>query len=148
LKRAEKKKKRKTLVLTLGSPSKKCGKKNSDINPGQPAGKGRGKKNPGINFGQVRRLHSEPVEKGRKKKKKKKTLVLTLSSPPEKGGEKKTLGLTLGRPPDFDFGTWTSISRPGPVRPSRSCPFVEVLKPRSAPGRTDGRTDGHHVVII
>jgi hypothetical protein len=34
-----------------------------------------------------------------KKQKKKKTLVLTLGSPPEKGGEKKkkTLVLTLGR---------------------------------------------------
>jgi hypothetical protein len=36
---------------------------------------------------------------------------------------------------DFDFKTW-------------SCPSVEVLKPRSTPGRTDRRTDGHHVVII
>jgi hypothetical protein len=38
------KKKEKTLVLTLGSPPKKGGKKNSGINPGQPVGKGRGKK--------------------------------------------------------------------------------------------------------
>ncbi len=39
-----------------------------------PVGKGREKKkkNPGINPGQVRRLHSEPAGKGRKKKKKKK----------------------------------------------------------------------------
>jgi hypothetical protein len=65
---------KKTLVLTLGSPPEKGGEK----------------KNPGINFGQVRHLHSEPVGKGRKKKKrKKKTLVLTLGSPPEKGGKKK-----------------------------------------------------------
>jgi hypothetical protein len=58
----------------------------------------------------------------RAEKKKKKTLVLTLGSPPEKGGKenKKTLVLTLGSPPDFDFRTWTSISGPGPVRPSRS----------------------------
>ncbi len=62
---------------------------NSGINPGQPAGKGREKK----------------------------TLVLTLGSPPEKGG-KKNPGInprqptgkgrgkkTLGRPPDFDFKT-------------------------------------------
>jgi hypothetical protein len=72
---------------------------------------------------------------------KQKTVVLTLGSSPEKGGEKKTLVLTLGRPPDFDFRTWTLISRLGPVRPSRSCPFVEVLKPRSTPGRTDRRTN-------
>ncbi len=64
-----------------------------------------------------------PPEKGGEKK----TLVLTLGSPPEKGGEKKTLVLTLGRPPDFDFRTW-------------SCPSVDVLKPRSALGRTDRRT--------
>jgi hypothetical protein len=38
-------------------------------------------------------LHSEPAGKGRKKKK---PLVLTLGSPPEKGGKKKTLVLTLG----------------------------------------------------
>jgi hypothetical protein len=38
--------KKKTLVLTLGSPPKKGGKKNSGINPGQPAGKGREKKKP------------------------------------------------------------------------------------------------------
>jgi hypothetical protein len=86
------------LVLTLGSPPEKGGKKqkkeNPGNNPGQPAGKGRGKKkkNPGINPGQVRRLHSEPAGKGREKKKKKKT--------------------------------W-------------SCPSVEVLKSRSALGRTD-----------
>ncbi len=42
----------KTLVLTLGSPLEKGGEK----------------KNPGINPGQVRRLHSEPAEKGREKK--------------------------------------------------------------------------------
>jgi hypothetical protein len=68
-------------------------KKKSGINPGQPARKGRGEKikNPGINHGQVRRLHSEPAGKGRKKK----TLVITLGSPPEKGGEKKTLILTM-----------------------------------------------------
>jgi hypothetical protein len=38
---------------------------------------------------------ANPSEKGEKKKKK--TLVLTLGSPPEKGGEKKTLVLTMGR---------------------------------------------------
>jgi hypothetical protein len=37
-----------------------------------------------------------PAGKGREKKKKK-PLVLTLGSPPEKGGEKKTRVLTLGR---------------------------------------------------
>jgi hypothetical protein len=48
------------------------------------------KKNPGINPGQVRHLHSEPAGKGReKKKKRKKTLVLTLGSMPEKGGKKR-----------------------------------------------------------
>jgi hypothetical protein len=51
-----KKRKKKTLVLTLGSPPEKGGEKN---------------KIPGINPGQVRRLHSEPAGKGRKKKKKK-----------------------------------------------------------------------------
>jgi hypothetical protein len=56
------------------------------INPGQPAGKGRGKKkNHGINPGQVQRLHSKPAGKGRKKK----TLGLTPGNPPEKGGKKK-----------------------------------------------------------
>jgi hypothetical protein len=52
--KGQKKKKRKTLVLTLGSPLEKGGKKkkkNLGINPGQPAGKGRGKRNPGINPG-------------------------------------------------------------------------------------------------
>jgi hypothetical protein len=38
------KKKKKPLVLTLGSPSEKGGKKNPSINPGQPVGKGREKK--------------------------------------------------------------------------------------------------------
>jgi hypothetical protein len=66
-KRAERKKK-KTLVLTLGSPPEKGRKKNPGINPGQPAGKGREKK----------------------------TLVLTLGSPPEKDGKKKSRVLTLG----------------------------------------------------
>jgi hypothetical protein len=58
-------------------PAEKGGKKkkNSGSNPGQPAGKGRGKK----------------------------TLVLTLGSPPKKGGKK-----TLGNPPDLDFRTWVS----------------------------------------
>jgi hypothetical protein len=51
----------KTLVLTLGSPLEKGGKKNLGINLGQSAGKGWGKKNPGINPGQ-------PAGKGRKKK--------------------------------------------------------------------------------
>jgi hypothetical protein len=73
------------LVLTLGSPPEKGGKKiknNPGINPGQPAGKGREKKtlvstlgspsekggnfffsNPGINPGQ-------PAERGGRKKKK------------------------------------------------------------------------------
>jgi hypothetical protein len=83
-----KKRKKKTLVLTLGSPPEKGGEKN---------------KIPGINPGQVRRLHSEPAGKGRKKKKKKKT--------------------------------W-------------SCPSVEVLKPRSTPGRTDGRTDGRTNTLL
>jgi hypothetical protein len=81
-------------------------KKNPGINPGQPVRKGR-KKN-----------HEQPVRKGRKNKSwaarrkrankkilKKKTLVLTLGSPSEKGGEKKTLVLTLGRPPDLDGQT-------------------------------------------
>ncbi len=75
---------------------------------------------------------ANPPEKGGKKnkKKKKKTQVLTQGSPPEKGGKKKkTLVLTLGKPPDLDFKTW-------------ACPSVEVLKPRSALGRTDRRTDG------
>jgi hypothetical protein len=46
----KKRKKEKTLVLTLGSPPEKGGKKkkeknkNPGINPGQPAGKGRKKK--------------------------------------------------------------------------------------------------------
>jgi hypothetical protein len=69
--------KKKPLVLTLGSPPKKGGKKNHDINPGQSAGKGQEKKTPGIN-------PRQPVGKGRETK----TLVLTLGSPPEKGGKK------------------------------------------------------------
>jgi hypothetical protein len=45
-------------------------------------------------------IHSEPAGKGRKKKNKK-TLVLTLGSPPGKGGKKKkTLVLTLGSSPE------------------------------------------------
>jgi hypothetical protein len=43
--------KKKTLVLTLGSPSEKGGEK----------------KNPCINQGQVWRLHSKPAGKGREK---------------------------------------------------------------------------------
>ncbi len=79
--KGEKKRKEKPLVLTLGSPPEKDGekkKKNPDINPGQPA------------------------EKGRKKKKikKKKTVVLTLGSPPEKVQKKKPLVLTLGSSPE------------------------------------------------
>jgi hypothetical protein len=59
---------------------------------------------------------------GRKKKRKKKPMITRLYTPVS--------------------GPWfrTSISGPDPVRPSRSCPFVEVLKPRSAPGRTDRHT--------
>jgi hypothetical protein len=76
LKWAEKKKKKKTLVLTLGSPPEKGGKKHKKktlvLTLGSPLEKGGEKKNPGINPGQVRRLHSEPAGKGRKKKKKKK----------------------------------------------------------------------------
>jgi hypothetical protein len=125
------------LILTLGSPLEKGEEK---------------KKNPSINPGQVRRLHNEPAGKGQKTKKKKKTLVLTLGSPSEKGGKKKkkTLVLTLGRSPDLDFRTfrtWTSISRPGPVHPSKSCSFVEVLKPRLTPGRTDKRIDTMFALI-
>jgi hypothetical protein len=45
-------------------------------------GKRAKKKNPGINPGQ-------PARKGRRERLKKKTLVLTLGSPPKKGGEKK-----------------------------------------------------------
>ncbi len=45
-------------------------------------------------------------------------------------------GTVVGRTDrHLDFKTW-------------SCPSIEVLKPRSAPGRTDRRTDGHTVVII
>jgi hypothetical protein len=54
--KGQKKRKKKTLVLTLGNPPEKGAKKNSGINSGQPARKGWGKK----------------------------TLVLTLGSPPEK----------------------------------------------------------------
>jgi hypothetical protein len=97
----KKKENKKTLVLTLGSPPEKGGKKqkekeNPGINPGQPAGKGRKKEeNPSINPGQ-------PAGKGRKKK----TLVPIwvsgprLSGPGQKGGGKKTLVLTLGSPPE------------------------------------------------
>jgi len=57
--KGRKKKQKKTLVLTLGSPPEKGRKKKTPgINPGQPAGKGRKKKN----------------------KTKQKTLVLTLGS--------------------------------------------------------------------
>ncbi len=63
-----KKKKKKTLVLTLGNPPKKGGKKTLVLTLGSSPEKGGEKKNPGINFGQVRRLHSEPVGKGREKK--------------------------------------------------------------------------------
>ncbi len=55
-------------LLEKFAPKKK---KNPGINPGQPAGKGRGKKNPRINLGQVQRLHSKPAGKGQKNKNKK-----------------------------------------------------------------------------
>jgi hypothetical protein len=48
--KGRKKKQKKTLVLTLGSPPEKGG----------------GKKNPGINHGQVRCLHSKLAGKGGK----------------------------------------------------------------------------------
>ncbi len=60
---------KKCYSLSRTARRKRAGKKNLDINPGQPVGKGREKK----------------------------TLVLTLGSPSEKGGKKKTLVLTLGR---------------------------------------------------
>jgi hypothetical protein len=121
LKRAEKKK-----------------KKNPGINPGQPAGKGRQKKTlvltlgsppekgeekkkPGINLGQVRRLHSEPARKGRKKKQKKKTKKtpsINPGQPARKGRGKKNPGQTAGprfqdlvlsvrRGPEIKIDTWT-----------------------------------------
>jgi hypothetical protein len=62
---AEKGQKKKTLVLTLGSPPAKGGKKN-----------------PGINLGPL-------AEKGGEQKNNNKTLVLTLGSLPKKGGKKK-----------------------------------------------------------
>ncbi len=62
----------------MGSPPEKGGKK---------------KTKPWYYPGQVRRLHSEPAEKGEKKKK------------------KKNLVLTLGSPPDLGFRT--SVSEPG-----------------------------------
>jgi hypothetical protein len=120
------KKKKKTLVLTLGNPREKGGKQKKFLvlTLGSPPEKGGEKKNLGINLGQVRRLHSKPAGKGRKKKQKKKQKNpgINLGQPAGKGRakKKKTLVLTLGRPLDFDFRTWTSISRPGPIRPSRS----------------------------
>jgi hypothetical protein len=42
--KAGKGREKKTLLLTLGSPPEKGGKKNLVINPGQPARKGREKK--------------------------------------------------------------------------------------------------------
>ncbi len=94
------------------NPPEKGGKKNPGINPGQLAGKGRKKKK------KPSRTDS-PLEKGEKKRKEKKkssgtdspppagkgrkkikTLVLTLGSPPEKGGKKKPQVLTLGSPPE------------------------------------------------
>jgi hypothetical protein len=70
------------LVLTLGNPPQKGRKEKK-------------RKNPGINLGQRHlkyteadsAIHSEPARKGRKKKENKKTLVLTLGSPPKKGGK-------------------------------------------------------------
>jgi len=41
-------------------------------------------------------IHSEPAGKGRKKKNKK-TLVLTLGSPPGKGGKKENPGINPGQ---------------------------------------------------
>jgi hypothetical protein len=73
---AEKKIKKKTLVLTMGSPSKKGGKKNPGINPGQHH----------LKYTEAgSAIHSEPTENGREKKTPR---VLTLGSPPEKGGKK------------------------------------------------------------
>jgi hypothetical protein len=84
------------VVLTLGSPPEKGGKKRKKktlvLTLGSPPEKGREKnKIPGINPGQVRRLHSEPAGKGRKKKKKK----------------KKDLVLSVRRGPETKIGTWT-----------------------------------------
>jgi hypothetical protein len=81
---ARNRRKRKTLVLTLGSLPKKGEKKTMVLTLGNPPKKG-GKKNLGINLGQ-------PAGKGWKKK----TLVLTLGNPPEKG-RKKNLGINLGQ---------------------------------------------------
>jgi hypothetical protein len=63
------KKKKKTLVLTLGRSG------TYTVNLPEKGGKKKKKKNPGINPGQL-------VGKGRGKKKKKKTLVLTLGRSP------------------------------------------------------------------
>ncbi len=98
--------------------------------------KGRRKKNknPGIN------------RAARRKRAEKKTLVLTLGSPPEKGGEKKNPGINPGQTAglrfqdlDLDFRTW-------------SCPSVEVLSIRRGPETkidtwTDRQTHTHVVII-
>jgi hypothetical protein len=79
------------VVLTLGSPPEKGGKKKyPGINPGQPARKGRGKKKTPLvlTLGRSGAYTANPPDKGEKKKNKK-TLGLTLGSPLEKGGEKK-----------------------------------------------------------
>jgi hypothetical protein len=76
-------KKKKTMVLTLGSPSEKGGEK----------------QNPSINPRQVRRLHNEPAGKGRKKKKKKKNPGFNLGQP--------------AGPRFQDLGFRTSVSGPG-----------------------------------
>jgi hypothetical protein len=61
-------------------------------NPGQPAGKGRRKKNKKT---LVLILGSPPEKGGRKKKREKKPLVLILGSLPEKGEKKKKKKKTL-----------------------------------------------------
>ncbi len=70
------------------------------------------KKNPGINPGQVRRLHSEPARKGPKKKKKHLGINPGQSAEKRAKKKKKTPGINLGQPakPRFqnlDLRTWT-----------------------------------------
>ncbi len=102
--------KKKILVLNLGSPPEKGGEK----------------KNPGINHGQVRRLHSEPAGNGPKKKK------------------KKTLAFTLGSPPDLDFRTWTDRQRPvvtDGLYPKGPCLFSASSGHRQTASSGHRRTD-------
>ncbi len=105
---------------------------NFGINPGQPAGKGREKKNPSINHGQL-------VGKRRKIKK---NPGINPGQPAGKGRKNKNKipGINLGQTAEPRFQDLILSVCRGPVRLSRFGPFVEIMKSRSTPERTHKQT--------